>query len=76
MSVLLFPVRRISWGVFFGNLKMFVSQDLNNRDRFATWADCLTHITRTYSDKAIEKDNICPKPVKVYGYDELTKEDV
>lgn len=67
MIILLFPVRRIEWGIFSGLSQCFIHRAEKNN--YQTWNHCSNRMDALYSKDFQEKNNLFPKPKGVYVYD-------
>lgn len=76
MNVLDFPIKSIIWGVFSDTMRTFLNTRKGEKDVFNTWSDCAHFIYDVYGPTAREKQELYPKPKKVYAYKDITVEDV
>jgi hypothetical protein len=74
MSVLQFPIRSITWGLFSERMNSFVS--LSGIGTFNTWAAAKNCLDQAFSPKTQEKEKVYPKPKKVYVYGDISEEDI
>lgn len=74
MSVLQFPIQRITWGLFSERMNSYIS--LSGIKTFSTWADAKNCLDQAFSPKTQEKERLHPRPKKVYVYGDITEEDI